>query len=124
MISHNNLKNIQNFLKDIEINTEQILNEYELFSNYPNPFNPTTKIKYNLPYNSKVEITIYDIMGREVKSFSDISKTSGSHELEWNGTNNYGEKVSSGIYLMKFIANSIEGNNKIYSKTLKLNQLK
>lgn len=37
-------------------------------------------------------------MGREVKSFSAISKTSGSYELEWNGTNNYGEKVKSGIY--------------------------
>ncbi|MBK7105924.1 MAG: S8 family serine peptidase [Ignavibacteriae bacterium] len=98
--------------------------EYSLSQNFPNPFNPTTKIKYNIPYNSQIGIWIYDIMGKEIKSFNDISNTSGVYELEWNGTNNYGEQVSSGIYLMKFNANSIEGNNKNFSKTLKLMLLK
>ncbi|MBK8947239.1 MAG: T9SS type A sorting domain-containing protein [Ignavibacteriae bacterium] len=110
--------------EDESNNNEIVLDSYELLGNYPNPFNPTTKIKYNLPFNSKVEVTIYDIMGREVKCFSDISNASGVYELEWNGTNNYGEQVSSGIYLLKFNANSVEGNNKNLSKTLKLMLLK
>ncbi|MBK7104548.1 MAG: right-handed parallel beta-helix repeat-containing protein [Ignavibacteriae bacterium] len=107
--------------KEEENNNNEIVSDsYALLSNYPNPFNPTTKIRYKLPFNSTVEVTIYDIMGREVKSFSDISNTSGSYELEWNGTNNYNEKVSSGIYLLKFSANSIEGNNQNFTKTMKL----
>ena len=78
--------------------------EYGLLGNYPNPFNPTTKISYNLPRMSDVELKIYDILGHEVKSFFISSQSAGTQNIVWNGTNNYNEQVSSGIYIYRFKA--------------------
>jgi len=105
--------------QNVVSSVEEVPNEYELVGNYPNPFNPSTKIKYALPFTSEVKLSIYDIMGREVRAFELNSQSAGSHELEWNGTNNNGSLVSSGIYLLHFNATSVE-NNKSFNKTVKL----
>ncbi|MBK7980357.1 MAG: hypothetical protein IPK06_10280 [Ignavibacteriae bacterium] len=63
-------------------------------------------------------------MGREIKSFGEISKTSGSNEFEWIGTNNCSDKVTSGFYLLKFNAKSLEKENMNFAKTIKLMLLK
>ena len=71
---------------------------FELSQNYPNPFNPETKIRYQLPNSGKVVVKIFDILGREVKSLVDEKLEAGFHEVTWNGRNNSGTRVSSGVY--------------------------
>ena len=96
------------------------LNEYKLLGNYPNPFNPTTVISYILPRTSDVEVKIYNILGHEVKSFLISSQSAGTQNIVWNGTNNYNEQVSSGIYIYRFKAVSQEGKNETFEKSAKL----
>ena len=82
--------------------------DFELFGNYPNPFNPTTTIKYSLPKISDVELRIFDIMGREIKKLVIGNQSPGYQSVVWDATNNYGEPVSSGIYIYTLSAKSLE----------------
>jgi flagellar hook assembly protein FlgD len=68
---------------------------YKLYSNYPNPFNPTTTIRFDLPYKSVVSVKVYDLQGREVMSLIDGNMDSGYHSVRWNA-----EAMSSGVYLI------------------------
>ena len=76
-----------------------ILNEFKLFSNYPNPFNNTTRFRYNIPKASDVKISIYDINGRLITTLVDYYHQSGEHKITWNSANE-----SSGIYYFKLSA--------------------
>ncbi len=78
--------------------------EYSLSQNYPNPFNPVTQIRYTLPQLANVQLKIYDILGREVKTLVNAEQPAGVYRLEWNGTNNFGSQVSSGVYIYRIIA--------------------
>jgi len=78
--------------------------------NYPNPFNPSTTISYSLPSASNVKLEVYDVMGRMIKSFTTNSQASGKHQVVWNGTNNNGARVATGIYIYRFEAISLETN--------------
>jgi hypothetical protein len=82
---------------------------FNLLQNYPNPFNPNTKITYQLENEDKVKLTVYDVLGREIITLVDESQKSGEHSVNWNGKNNSGEEVNSGIYFYKltFQGNSI-----------------
>ena len=71
---------------------------FDLSQNYPNPFNPTTTIGYDLPYETRVNIRIYDILGSEVITLVDGEMQAGRHAIVWNATDRYGKCVSSGIY--------------------------
>jgi len=80
--------------------TEKILPiTYEQYNPYPNPFNPVTSLRYDLPEDALVNITIYDMMGRQVKTLINDQQTAGYRSLQWNATNNAGSPVSVGIYL-------------------------
>ena len=78
-----------------------VLNE-----NYPNPFNPTTTISYNLAENSNVELSIYNLKGQKVCTLVNTIQESGYYEIVWNGMDDAGKNVSSGIYLFKLNAGS------------------
>ncbi|MBE9563280.1 MAG: T9SS type A sorting domain-containing protein [Proteobacteria bacterium] len=69
--------------------------------NYPNPFNPTTTIRYDLPEAGKVKIQIYDIMGSLITELVNSKQTAGSHSVEWSGKNGRGIQTASGIYLYR-----------------------
>lgn len=86
-------------------------------SAYPNPFNPFTTIQYSLPERSDVELIIYDILGREIWNLSDSEKPAGTYKIQWDGSNSFGMKVSSGIYILRLTAGK-------HSKTHKLMLLK
>lgn len=79
---------------------------YDLGQNYPNPFNPTTQIRYALPEQSDVSIKIYDISGRLVKTLVNTNQAAGNYTRVWNGRNENGLKVSSGIYIYHMVAGS------------------
>jgi hypothetical protein len=79
--------------------------DYVLEQNYPNPFNPSTTIRFSLPVNKNISLTVYDMVGREVKKLiGDEVYTPGVHTAEWDGTDNLGKPVASGnyVYTLKF----------------------
>jgi hypothetical protein len=78
--------------------------QFSLHQNYPNPFNPVTTLRYDLPENSLVNITIYDMMGRGVKTLVNQSQDAGYRSVVWDATNDYGKPVSAGIYLYQIQA--------------------
>ncbi len=72
-----------------------------LLQNYPNPFNGETNIAYELQSASRVEIAVYNVLGRLVKTLADGEQTAGVHILSWDGTNDAGQTVSTGVYFYK-----------------------
>ena len=72
---------------------------YALYNAYPNPFNPVTSLRYDLPNDGSVNITIYDMMGRVVKTLVNSSQTVGFKSIQWNATNDRNEPVTAGLYL-------------------------
>lgn len=77
-------------------NNSYIPETYELFNNYPNPFNPSTVIKYNVPKQSKVAIQVFDVLGREVATLVNEVQSAGSHEVTFNAS-----KAASGVYFVR-----------------------
>ena len=73
--------------------------EFVLHQNYPNPFNPVTTLRYDLPETGLVTITIYDMLGRQVKTLVNRTQDAGYKSVIWDATNDYGKPVSAGIYL-------------------------
>ena len=97
------LNNIQNTVSS-KNNSDLLPMKLSLAQNYPNPFNPITFLKYDLPENALVNITIYDMMGKIVKTLVNRSQTAGYKSIHWNATNDKNEPVSSGLYLYKIQA--------------------
>ena len=77
---------------------------FTLQQNYPNPFNPSTQIQYSIPVQSNVKIVIYNILGREVKTLINEERPSGVYTITWNGTDNFGGQVASGVYFYRIAA--------------------
>jgi hypothetical protein len=77
---------------------------FQLFQNYPNPFNAETIIKYDLPRRSKVKMKIYNLFGQEITTLLVEEKEAGSYQIRWEGKDNLGRPVASGIYLIRFEA--------------------
>ncbi|MGD1044632.1 MAG: FlgD immunoglobulin-like domain containing protein, partial [Bacteroidota bacterium] len=96
---------------------------FRIYPNYPNPFNPSTTIAYSLPERSSIVITIYDIQGRQIKSYTFNAQSAGYQRVVWNGTNNFGNIVSSGIYLYRVTASSLKDGSRL-SKSAKMMFLK
>ena len=86
---------------------------YALHQNYPNPFNPTTRLRYDLPKDTDVRITIYDIMGREIRALVNSQQNAGYKSIQWNATNNAGQPVSAGLYLYTIQAGQYQQTKKM-----------
>ncbi|MGB2696489.1 MAG: FlgD immunoglobulin-like domain containing protein [Candidatus Zixiibacteriota bacterium] len=76
--------------------------DFSLSQNYPNPFNPETYIDFTLPHEAEVSLMIYNVKGQVVKTLIQGRMSAGAHTVRWNGRNNTGERVSSGVYFYKF----------------------
>ena len=108
----------QGIVDDVNDNSaSQRVTGFDMSQNYPNPFNPSTLIKYQVMTNSNVVIKIYDVLGNEVKTLVNESKPSGSYSVTWNGDNNFGKKITSGVYFYRMEAGA-------FVKTMKLLLLK
>ena len=79
-----------------------------LYPNFPNPFNPSTTISYQLPKNSKVELTIYNLKGQKVQTLTNEFKDKGNHTVTWEGDDELGNPVTSGIYFYKLKADDFQ----------------
>ena len=89
------------------------LDQFELKNNYPNPFNPSTSIKYILPNDGIVKVNVYDMMGRKIKTLINKFQKSGHKSVQWDATNNFGNKVPSGVYLYKIEAGDFNQTKKM-----------
>jgi len=94
---------IQTLTSVVDIET-RVPKHFDLSQNYPNPFNPVTRIKYSLPNEQLVSVIIYDLNGSEVAKLVDNHQAPGTYTIEWNGKDNSGRQVSSGVYLYKIEA--------------------
>ncbi len=92
--------------------------EFVLSQNYPNPFNPTTVINFSVPVESNVTITIYNMLGQTVATIVNQEVTPGNYTVTWNGTDDSGLKVSSGIYLYELRAAGNNGSNFVNTKKM------
>ena len=85
-------------------NVETLPTEFALEQNYPNPFNPVTAINYQLPSVSDVKLKIYNTLGQLVKTLVSQKQSAGNYAVQWDGTNDLGERVASGIYIYRLQA--------------------
>jgi hypothetical protein len=89
---------------------------YIISSNYPNPFNSTTTIQYQLPEKSQVSLTLYTITGQILTSFTPGSQRAGEHMLSWNGKDRHGNDVPSGIYIYRIDARTNQDHYSVSRK--------
>ncbi|MBC8402007.1 MAG: DUF4185 domain-containing protein [Candidatus Marinimicrobia bacterium] len=100
-------------------NLTDIPEDVILHQNYPNPFNPSTRIGYSLNRRSEVKLTIYDLLGREVRSLLSTTQEAGEWNITWHGLNNEGLEVSAGIYLYQIRVtdlSAINASNKMHTR--------
>lgn len=84
---------------------------FSLMQNYPNPFNPSTLISYNIPQNGNAKLTVYNLLGQQIKTLFEGAVTTGNYQAVWNADNAYGQKVSAGVYFYELKFNSENGNS-------------
>jgi hypothetical protein len=104
-----------NFPSAVEDEEEITLrpSEFELYQNYPNPFNPETKIEYALKKTGHVTLYIYNVLGEKVKTLLDQDQPAGFYQINWDGKNDNGKPISSGIYLYKLEVNGFSEARKM-----------
>ncbi|RKY83814.1 hypothetical protein DRQ09_09485, partial [candidate division KSB1 bacterium] len=88
-------------INKIDFTSRTIPEKFDLFQNYPNPFNSETVIKFQLPEPGRVSLIIYNLLGQKIRTLVDSYKNSGYYSIKWDGKNDTGERVSSGIYFYK-----------------------
>jgi len=86
---------------------------YALYQNYPNPFNPSTTIKFDLPEQANVSIVVYNILGSKVRTLYNGARVAGSHQIVWDGMNDQGIRVTSGVYIYTIKAGTFVESKKM-----------
>ncbi|NIP42197.1 MAG: T9SS type A sorting domain-containing protein [candidate division Zixibacteria bacterium] len=99
--NNNNRKLLGDFTAQTIMASAALPERYELFQNRPNPFNPETEIAYSLPEETHVTIRVYNIAGQVVNTLVDEVRPAGKHTVTWNGTNQSGSRVASGVYFYR-----------------------
>jgi hypothetical protein len=92
-----------------ESGPSEIPDVFALDQNYPNPFNPTTTVKYDLPEEATVTLKIYNVLGQEVLTLVSGTQAAGRYQAVWDGRNNFGTPVSSGVYFYRIEATGVSG---------------
>ena len=87
--------------------------KFILHQNFPNPFNPITTVRYELPEDSFVNVTIYDMLGNAVNNLVYTNQSSGYKSIQWNATNNQGQPLSTGVYLYSIEAGDFRQTKKM-----------
>ena len=98
---------------DVKAIDSKIPTQYVLNQNYPNPFNPTTTISFSVPQKEYVRIEVYDILGKLIKTIVDKEVGAGNYSVVWEGNDQAGAKVASGMYLYRIQAGSFSSVKKM-----------
>ena len=75
--------------------------KYNLFQNMPNPFNPETAIEFEIPKRSHISLQVFNILGQRLKTLAHKSYSAGKHSVYWDGTNENGQKLATGVYFLR-----------------------
>ncbi len=105
-----------------DVDANSIPTHFELAQNYPNPFNPTTNIHYQVPMNAKIIIKIYNILGQDIRTLVDKHQETGNYLIQWDGKDENGKLVPSGLYFYQMKAFSKEGMD--FQKITKMSLIK
>ena len=106
---------------EISERSEPIPDHFALLANYPNPFNPATTIRYQLPQASHVTLKIYNLLGQEIRTLVDVIQEAGFHNVRWDGRDDSGAPVSSGVYLVRLVVReSLSGGKAKFVQSRKL----
>jgi len=92
---------ISTLVNDKSSEKDKVPKQFRLHQNYPNPFNPTTTIEYDLPQAGFVELTVHNVLGREIRRLVHHKKTAGRFSVQWDGRDDLGEPASSGVYFYR-----------------------
>ena len=90
-----------------------IAREFALYPNFPNPFNPETRIRFQLAENSDVKLMVYDVLGRKVRTLVSDRMDAGHHVINWDGLNDAGTDVASGMYVYRIKAGDFIAHRKM-----------
>jgi hypothetical protein len=109
---------VKTFHGPISVTAPRVIpTDFELRPNYPNPFNTTTTVRFNIPHTGSgvvdTKIIIYNVLGRVTKTLFQDKLSVGSYEVKWDGTTNFGNYASSGIYILEFKANEFSQTGKL-----------
>ena len=111
------LKLVAGDLDYVNRTAEEILSnipsEFSLGQNYPNPFNPITKMDYTLPKRSRVNISIYNVLGQEIVTLVNEEQSYGYHSIAWNGTDQMGRAMASGVYFTRMVSETFSQTKKM-----------
>jgi hypothetical protein len=95
------------------LESHAMLTDYNLAQNYPNPFNPSTTIKYSLRTTSYVTLKIFSLLGEEISTLVNQQESLGAKEVIWNGKDNQGNLVPSGVYIYSLDAGEYHESRKM-----------
>lgn len=101
------------WLTGVEKVGKEIPNNFELVQNYPNPFNPTTNIDFKIAATSSVKLVVYNILGQRIKTLVNDKLQAGNYQIVWNGTDELGNKVASGNYLLSLETDNFRATKKM-----------
>lgn len=118
------LQKSMDILTGVETVSYNLPETFSLTQNFPNPFNPTTEIQFGIPRDSKVQIIIYDILGRKVKTLVDNQIAPGTYRATWDGRDDNGLGVASGVYLYRIVAKNSSGSGQDFVLTKKMIMMK
>ena len=96
---------------DVERPADNLPTEFGISQNYPNPFNPSTVVRYQLPAASYVEIVVHNVLGQKVRTLLAGDIPAGYHHADWNGHDDAGKPVASGVYLYRINAHNAAGQS-------------
>jgi len=102
----------------------QIPEQFSLKQNYPNPFNPTTEIKLALPENGHVTLSIFNVVGQKIRTLIDRQKEAGYHSVIWDGKDEFGNEVASGIYVYRIYVHPDKADGKPFESFKKMTLLR
>ena len=97
----------------LSLESEGVPSEFVLHDNYPNPFNPTTQIRFDLPVMGDVKLVIYNMLGQKVREYVMSNIAAGYHSITWDATNDFGDPVSAGVYLYQLQTQDVVKTNKM-----------
>ncbi len=98
---------------NLSLDEDLIPHEFILYNNYPNPFNPSTDIKFSLPNTERVQLIVYDLLGNLVKEMVNEKLSPGEYKYKWSGVNQSGSLVSAGMYLYRIQAGEHRATKKM-----------
>ncbi|RPI63884.1 MAG: T9SS C-terminal target domain-containing protein, partial [Ignavibacteriales bacterium] len=113
-LSYSKIQSLYDYVVSVDEEEEvELPNKYGLTQNYPNPFNSQTSIEFQIPNQSIVKLEIYNILGQKIRTLINREENPGNYSISWNGKNDFGDSVNSGIYFIKFSSDNFSNTKKM-----------